>query len=249
MYLALAVRRTSVGQGLLSDAEFDELRGLLHTGVRVFTLVPTAALRTAVAMFGRTPESEGLLEAQKFQTLSPYLLTPQFRPPYIVLLTLSLCIQSPPSAPCYTWPVSHMGGWCSKHRGSHPVIARSFAWTAATVNSTLSRRPPAHRCSNYSVDGEHRTCSTRGVQGRPRPTPLSECTPAIRSAYVAVVAEVPWPVVAEGLKVLPPVVPSRRMSWLHRYHVVVLDLCSHSVAKIVVTDGHRRREAVRRERA
>ena len=61
--LALALRLTSVGQGLLSDSEFDELRGLLHTGVRVFTLVPAAALRTAVATFGRTPESEGLLKA------------------------------------------------------------------------------------------------------------------------------------------------------------------------------------------
>ena len=81
------------------------------------------------------------------------------------------------------------------------------------------------------------------MRGRPRSALLSECTPAIA------VAEVPWPALAEGLKVLPPVDPSRRMSWLHRYQVVVLDLCSHSVAKIVATDGHRRREAARRERA
>ena len=66
-HLALSLRRTSVGQGLLSDSEFDELRGLLHTGVRVFTLVPAAALRTAVATFGRTPESEGLLNALGIQ--------------------------------------------------------------------------------------------------------------------------------------------------------------------------------------
>ena len=60
---ALPLRRASVRVGLLSDGEFDALRGLLHSGVRLFTLVPVAVIGTAVATFGRTPQSEALLVA------------------------------------------------------------------------------------------------------------------------------------------------------------------------------------------
>ena len=42
---AIALRRASVGQGLLSDAEFDALRSMLHSGFRVFTLVPMEAVQ------------------------------------------------------------------------------------------------------------------------------------------------------------------------------------------------------------
>ena len=42
---ALALRRASVAQGLLSDAEFDDLRAMLHSGFRVFTLVPMDAVQ------------------------------------------------------------------------------------------------------------------------------------------------------------------------------------------------------------
>ena len=42
---SLALRRASVAQGLLSDDEFDDLRDMLHTGFRVFTLVPMDAVQ------------------------------------------------------------------------------------------------------------------------------------------------------------------------------------------------------------
>ena len=42
---AIALRRASVAQGLLSDAEFDDLRSMLHSGFRVFTLVPMDAVQ------------------------------------------------------------------------------------------------------------------------------------------------------------------------------------------------------------
>jgi hypothetical protein len=61
--LTLPLRRSSVREGLLSDEEFDALRELLHSGVRVFTLVPVTAIGPTVATFGRTPQSEALLAA------------------------------------------------------------------------------------------------------------------------------------------------------------------------------------------
>ena len=61
--LALPLRRASVREGLLSDEEYDALRGLLHTGVRALTLVPVTAIRTAMAAFGRSARSEALLSA------------------------------------------------------------------------------------------------------------------------------------------------------------------------------------------
>jgi hypothetical protein len=60
---SLPLRRTSVAAGLITDQEFDFLRELLHTGVRVFTLIPLGILRAAIACFGRTPQSELLLSA------------------------------------------------------------------------------------------------------------------------------------------------------------------------------------------
>ena len=58
---ALPLRRTSVAAGLVSDEAFEYLRDCLHSGVRVFTLIPLSVLRTAIARFGRAPQSEMLL--------------------------------------------------------------------------------------------------------------------------------------------------------------------------------------------
>jgi len=63
----LTLRRTSVGAGLLSNEEFDMLREMLHSGVRVFSLVPTAAVRAAIATFGPTVEMEALLTALQLE--------------------------------------------------------------------------------------------------------------------------------------------------------------------------------------
>jgi len=63
---ALSLRRASVSQGLLSDAEFDELRGKLHSGFRVFTLVPMDAVEAALSTFGASESSDALLHALGF---------------------------------------------------------------------------------------------------------------------------------------------------------------------------------------
>ena len=63
----LTLRRTSVGAGLLSNEEFDVLREMLHSGVRVFSLVPIAAVRAAIATFGPTVEMEALLTALQLE--------------------------------------------------------------------------------------------------------------------------------------------------------------------------------------
>ena len=60
---ALPLRRASVRDGLVSDAEYDALRGLLHTGVRALTLVPVAAIPVAMATLGQSAQSEALLGA------------------------------------------------------------------------------------------------------------------------------------------------------------------------------------------
>jgi uncharacterized membrane protein YgcG len=63
----LTLRRTSVGLGLLSNEEFNMLRELLHSGVRVFSLIPIAAVHAAIATFGPTAEMEALLAALQLE--------------------------------------------------------------------------------------------------------------------------------------------------------------------------------------
>ena len=60
---ALSLRRASIAAGLLTEAEFDVLKELLHAQVRVFTLVPLDAVGMALATYGYTPASEALLTA------------------------------------------------------------------------------------------------------------------------------------------------------------------------------------------
>ena len=61
---ALALRRTSVADGLLSDEEFDQLKELLDsTRLRSFTLIPLDAVQAAVTAFGSAPVSISLLTA------------------------------------------------------------------------------------------------------------------------------------------------------------------------------------------
>jgi len=64
---ALALRRSSVAIGRLSNEEFDMLRDFLHSGVRVFTLVPIIAVHAAIATFGPTMEMEALLVALQLE--------------------------------------------------------------------------------------------------------------------------------------------------------------------------------------
>ena len=59
----LCLRHASVGEGLVSNEEFEALKGCLHTSVRVFTLVPMNALAMAVEMYGPTDASVKLLAA------------------------------------------------------------------------------------------------------------------------------------------------------------------------------------------
>lgn len=65
---ALALRRASVAQGLLSDAEFDQLKVLLDANwLRSFTLVPLDAVQAAVGVFGASPQSTALPPLPKCQ--------------------------------------------------------------------------------------------------------------------------------------------------------------------------------------
>ena len=61
--MALPLRRNSVAAGLVTDEEFDAMKALHHINVRVFTLVPIAAIRMALATYGRTSQSEALIAA------------------------------------------------------------------------------------------------------------------------------------------------------------------------------------------
>ena len=60
--MSLSLRRNSVAANL-TEPEFDALKALLHTGVRVFTLVPLDAVTTALATYGRAPASAALMDA------------------------------------------------------------------------------------------------------------------------------------------------------------------------------------------
>ena len=61
--MALPLRRASVTSGLVTEGEFDALKAFLHSGVRVFTLVPIDAVARAMATYGPTPASEALMDA------------------------------------------------------------------------------------------------------------------------------------------------------------------------------------------
>ena len=59
---SIALRRTSVAEGLLSAAEFENLKVLLDDDrLRVFTLVPLNAVQAAISTLGPTPEAASLL--------------------------------------------------------------------------------------------------------------------------------------------------------------------------------------------
>ena len=60
---ALCLRRASVGQGLITDAEWDTLRKPLESSVRVLTLVPVDVAVKAITVFGETARSAKLIEA------------------------------------------------------------------------------------------------------------------------------------------------------------------------------------------
>jgi hypothetical protein len=59
---SLALKKTCVQQGIVTQDEFDCLRGYMGD-VRSFTLVPLVALRTALSVFGRDERSEALVAA------------------------------------------------------------------------------------------------------------------------------------------------------------------------------------------
>ena len=61
--MAMPLRRTSIAAGLITEAEFNALKALLHVQVRVFTLVPMDAVEMALATYGRTPASVALMDA------------------------------------------------------------------------------------------------------------------------------------------------------------------------------------------
>ena len=60
---ALCLRKASVGQGLITDAEWDLLRKPLESSVRVLTLVPVDVAVKAITIFGETERSAKLIEA------------------------------------------------------------------------------------------------------------------------------------------------------------------------------------------
>jgi hypothetical protein len=60
---ALCLRKASVGQGLITDAEWDLLREPLESSVRVLTLVPVDVAVKAITVFGETDRSAKLIEA------------------------------------------------------------------------------------------------------------------------------------------------------------------------------------------
>ena len=60
---ALCLRKASVGQGLITDAEWDTLRKPLESSVRVLTLVPVDVAVKAITVFGETARSAKLIEA------------------------------------------------------------------------------------------------------------------------------------------------------------------------------------------
>jgi hypothetical protein len=64
--LCLRNKSTAVGNGLVSEAEWDALVGVCHQGVRSLTLVPMAVTVAAITVFGETKESVAVLKALGF---------------------------------------------------------------------------------------------------------------------------------------------------------------------------------------
>ena len=60
---SVPIRKASVGQGLITDAEWDTLRKPLESSVRVLTLVPVDVAVKAITIFGETDRSAKLIEA------------------------------------------------------------------------------------------------------------------------------------------------------------------------------------------
>jgi hypothetical protein len=60
---ALCLRKTSVGDGLITDAEWDFLREPLLSCVRVLTLVPIDVAAKAITVYGETERSAALIQA------------------------------------------------------------------------------------------------------------------------------------------------------------------------------------------
>jgi hypothetical protein len=61
--MSLPLRRNCVASNLVTEAEFDALKALLHVQVRAFTLVPADAVAMALGTYGRTPASAALMDA------------------------------------------------------------------------------------------------------------------------------------------------------------------------------------------
>ena len=72
---ALCLRKASVGQGLITDAEWDLLRDPLESSVRVLTLVPVDVAVKAITIFGETNRSAKLIEALGYDRPSEWTRT------------------------------------------------------------------------------------------------------------------------------------------------------------------------------
>ena len=60
---ALCLRKASVGQGLITDADWEALREPFQSSLRVLTLVPVDVAAKAIAVFGETDRSAALIKA------------------------------------------------------------------------------------------------------------------------------------------------------------------------------------------
>ena len=60
---ALPLKKSSISDGLVTEAEFEQLRSALHTSVRSFTLVPLTLVEAAIAVYGQNEKSEALVKA------------------------------------------------------------------------------------------------------------------------------------------------------------------------------------------
>ena len=69
---ALCLRKASVRQGLITDAEWDALREPFRSSLRVLTLVPVDVAAKAIAVFGETARSAALIKALGFDRPSEW---------------------------------------------------------------------------------------------------------------------------------------------------------------------------------
>ena len=60
---ALPLKKASIAEGLVTQPEFNWMRGHLGGGARSFTLIPLDALRASIETYGRGKRSEALVEA------------------------------------------------------------------------------------------------------------------------------------------------------------------------------------------